>query len=289
MVAELRRSLGDLRENSLVRSYEFTAEFIDENSSNSPHSPSPPVARPRSLSVGVDEGKKILPRQRTSSVTANTDAPKSPMIERVKKSSHGESGRELWSTPEGSPVHIRTSSNPISLSYDSPRLNAAPRKVSYAINQAPSPLVRMSNHSSSTNAVAEDKDRSLRSPSPVLVQGRFFSRMGSASVDSILEDMTSDIRVRVSKLKDKSYSQSLENGGIFDHRFSSEGCSSSLDLSDSLFDDSENQDDSSPGRAGFNDLSSTVESLKDLGLDSEISPKRNSKLKRSRKYTDQDG
>ena len=74
----------------------------------------------------------------------------------------------------------------------------------------------------------------------MLLKGKFFSyQLESSSVDSIIDEITTSATKGVSRLKQDHAgpSHSRQSSSLLEPPVSSEGGSSSLDLSDSLYDD----------------------------------------------------
>jgi hypothetical protein len=260
VVGELRRSLGELRENSQVQSYEFSEEMF---AGDSPPAHTEHVdGRIRSVSLSQEDilGLSKKQRQRGNSLVDPSDMSKSPMLRDLKK---GSPSVPFWrKNSEDSSYHSRTASNPSMYMAESP---ASQKRASDGTFHA-SPLVQMSCRSHSiayVNGNGHCSTSSLRSPSPVLVQGSFFSHLDSGSVDSILDDITEDVTKKISKLKNgcSLVIPSQHPTGLLEPPVSSEGFSSSLDLSDSLFGDNEAGVDEGLDRSRH--LDSTVESVRD--------------------------
>lgn len=241
VIAELRRSLGELREDSLIRSYEFTEEFFDCQTPPTSSSPPPPVGRPRSLSASqeLDTKSSSEPRPRISTGSLSITPEVQHTSHRRKKLTPDDTSRQLWPISRASPYPANASGLPLVYGADfsgGGRRGPVPQSLA-------SPLVQASCRSNSI-CVPETKRRSsssLRSPSPVLVRGMFFSsQLDSNSVDSIIDDITDSATKGISRLKhEPAGSSHSRHSSLLEPPMSSEGGSSSLDLSDSLYDDGE--------------------------------------------------
>ena len=269
VIAELRRSLGELREDSLIRSFEFTEEFFDTEPTPT-SSPPQSTMRPRSLSASQESEVKCSsePKSRVSTGSLGT-APELQQAprRRKKKNTLEDPCRQLWPISRASPNPAQAPGNIFAYGADS--FGSAKRAT--APHSLASPLVQVSCRSNSIAVVSETKRTSassLRSPSPVLVRGKFFSsRLESGSIDSILDEFTSNVAKGISRLKQDhtGTNHSRQSSGLLEPPVSSEGGSSSLDLSDSLYEDGELQEASSFDGRGLDggELSSTPGRVQD--------------------------
>ena len=258
VVAELRRSLSELRENSRVQSYDFTESNFTETSPQIEVQPAD--NRPRSLSASHEDMLGLSKKDRQRGSSLHESDTRSPVFTRPKRPSPSQL---YWrKSSEDSSYQSRTASNPSVYTGDSP---ASGKRALDGTLQA-SPLVQMSCRSHSMAFVNENNrssTSSLRSPSPVLVQGTLFSHLNSGSVDSILDEITEEVTVKISKLKNgPSLSRtSPHHPVLLEPPISSEYGSSSLDLSDSLFGDNEGTGEE--GNIKRNYLDNTLESISD--------------------------
>ena len=75
-----------------------------------------------------------------------------------------------------------------------------------------------------------------------MVKGKFFSsQLESTSVDSVIDEITASATKGISRLKQENTgtTHSRQSSSLLEPPISSEGGSSSMDLSDSLYDDGE--------------------------------------------------
>lgn len=227
--------MGELREDSLVRSYEFTDDFFDSQPTPTSSSPPQPVTRPRALSASQEMEPQISsePKPRVSTGSLNISPEVLLASQRRKKLTPDDPSRQLWPISRASQYHATPSGLPLVTGTDLP---GRKESLSFA-----SPLVQTSCRSNSMCVVSERRNSSsLRSPSPVLLKGKFFSyQLESSSVDSIIDEITTSATKGISRLKQEhtGSTHSRQSSSLLEPPVSSEGGSSSLDLSDSLYDD----------------------------------------------------